>query len=64
METLVGTDGSSGGDAPPKMAKNLKFEPGTLSIFQVSLNIESCAVTGQTISDMSAILIKTIFEPL
>ena len=48
METLVGTDGSSGGDAPPKMAKNLKFEPGTLSIFQVSLNIESCVVTGQT----------------
>ena len=48
METLVGTDGSSGGDAPPKMAKNLKFEPGTLSIFQVSLNIESCVVTRQT----------------
>ena len=63
METLVGTDGSSGGDAPPKMAKNLKFEPGTLSIFQVSLNIESCVVTGQ-ISDMLAILMKTIFEPL
>ena len=48
METLVGTDGSSGGDAPPKMAKNLKFEPGTLSIFQVSLSIESCVVTRQT----------------
>ena len=35
MDTLVGPDGSSGGDDPPEMAKNLTFEPGTLSIFQV-----------------------------
>ena len=35
MENLVGPDGSSGGDEPPKMAKTLVFEPGTLSIFQV-----------------------------
>ena len=37
MDTLVGPDGSSGGDDPPEMAKNLTFEPGTLSIFQVGL---------------------------
>jgi len=36
MENLVGPDGSSGGDEPPKMAKTLVFEPGTLSIFQGS----------------------------
>ena len=35
MDTLVGPDGSSGGDDPPEMAQSLTFEPGTLSIFQV-----------------------------
>ena len=35
MDTLVGPDGTSGGDNTPEMAKNLTFEPGTLSIFQV-----------------------------
>ena len=38
MENLVGVDGSSGGDEPPSMARNLEFNPGTLSIFQVIFN--------------------------
>ena len=39
MENLVGPNGSSGGNDPPKMAKTLEFEPGTLSIFQVSYEL-------------------------
>ena len=35
LEEIVGPDGCSGGDDPPKMASNLEFELGTLSIFQV-----------------------------
>ena len=60
MENLVGPDGSSGGDEPPKMAKTLVFEPGTLSIFQVLIIYWIFFITSLSQFEISIRYLKTL----